>query len=196
MSRSIPAAAAVAASALLLAACGGSSYSRGSGSEGSSSKPVAAKSSGSGSGALRTASDASLGAKILVDSGGMTLYRLSGESASHFICTSQACLAVWHPLQAGASAPSGVASLGTVKRPDGSEQVSYEGGPLYTFASDKAPGQTNGEGLKDVGTWGVVKVGGSSGNGSEAASESGASSEPGESSGSSSGGGGEGGYRY
>jgi len=191
VSRSIPAAAAVAASALLLAACGGSSYSSGSSaSEGSSSKAAAAKSFGSG--ALRTASDASLGAKILVDSSGMTLYRLSGESASHFICTSQACLAVWHPLKAGSSAPSGVASLGTVKRPDGSEQVSYEGGPLYTFASDSAPGQTNGEGFKDVGTWGVVKVGGSSG-GSEATSE-GAASGAGEPSGSSSGAGG--GYRY
>ena len=186
--RFVPAAAAAAAASLLIAACGGSSYSSGSSSGGSRSttSSSAAATSASGSGAVRTASDASLGASILVDANGMTLYRLSGESASHFICTGQSCLAVWHPLKAGSSAPSGVASLGTAKRPDGSEQVTYEGAPLYTFSADKAPGQTNGQGLKDVGTWGVVKAGSAKGG---SAAESGTSEE-----GSSSGG--EAGYHY
>jgi hypothetical protein len=43
-----------------------------------------------------------------------------------------------------------------VKRPDGTEQVTYKGMPLYTFAHDTAPGQANGQGIKDVGTWTAV----------------------------------------
>jgi predicted lipoprotein with Yx(FWY)xxD motif len=94
----------------------------------------------------------------------MTLYRLSGEHAGKFICTSTGCLGVWHPLSASAvSTPAGsVGSLGTVKRPDGTEQVTYKGMPLYTFASDQQPGQAKGEGLKDVGTWNAVKASASS----------------------------------
>ena len=41
-------------------------------------------------------------------------------------------------------------------------QVTYKGEPLYTFAHDSAPGQATGEGLKDVGTWLVIKTGASS----------------------------------
>jgi predicted lipoprotein with Yx(FWY)xxD motif len=89
----------------------------------------------------------------------MTLYRLSGERAGSFICASAACLQVWHPLVAPAAhAPAGASGLATVKRPDGSEQVSYKGMPLYTFAQDAHPGDAKGEGLKDVGTWNAVTV--------------------------------------
>jgi len=90
----------------------------------------------------------------------MTLYQLSAEQNGKFICTSAACLQVWHPLTApSASTPSGsVGSLGTVKRPDGTEQVTYKGIPLYTFAQDKEAGEANGQGIKDVGTWSTVTV--------------------------------------
>ncbi len=187
MSRSFYARAAVLAVSLPLAACGGSSYSSGSSSPSSAATASpAAATQPSGAAVVKTAPNSSLGATILVDSAGMTLYRLSGESAGKFICTSSACLSVWHPLKAQAGVtPSGAASLGVVKRPDGSSQVTYAGGPLYTFASDRAPGQANGQGLRDVGTWGVVKVGSASGS---AASES-APSEPAET-------GSEGGYHY
>jgi predicted lipoprotein with Yx(FWY)xxD motif len=91
----------------------------------------------------------------------MTLYHLGGEQNGKFVCTSSACLGVWHPLTAAAgSTPTGVASLATVKRPDGTVQVTYKGTPLYTFAQDTAPGQTNGQGIKDVGTWSAVRVSG------------------------------------
>ena len=43
-----------------------------------------------------------------------------------------------------------------MKRPDGTVQVAYKGEPLYTFASDHQSGETNGQGIKDVGTWTVV----------------------------------------
>jgi predicted lipoprotein with Yx(FWY)xxD motif len=95
---------------------------------------------------------------ILVDGQGMTLYHLSGEQRGKFICTSSACLGVWRPLIAPSSgAPSGeVGSLGTVKRPEGTVQVTYKGTPLYTFTGDQQPGETKGQGIKDVGTWSVV----------------------------------------
>ncbi|HEY3829193.1 MAG TPA: hypothetical protein VGL57_08360 [Solirubrobacteraceae bacterium] len=88
----------------------------------------------------------------------MTLYHLSGEQNGKFICTSSACVGVWHPLIAPASgAPSGqVGSLGTVKRPDGTVQVTYKGTPLYTFTGDQQAGETKGQGIKDVGTWSAV----------------------------------------
>jgi predicted lipoprotein with Yx(FWY)xxD motif len=152
------------AASLALAACGGSSYSAGSSSKSStpatSSAPSAAAGSSS-SGAVKTAANPTLGATVLTDAGGMTLYRLSGEQGGKFICTSAACLQVWHPVTAsGTGAPSGgVGSLGTVKRPDGSEQVTYKAMPLYSFAQDQQPGDAKGQGLKDVGTWNAVTVG-------------------------------------
>ncbi|HYM44871.1 MAG TPA: hypothetical protein VES65_01755 [Solirubrobacteraceae bacterium] len=112
---------------------------------------------------MKSASNTTLGATVIVDSQGMTLYHLSGEQNGKFICTSSACLQVWHPLSASAGTPSGsVGSLGTVKRPDGTEQVTYKGMPLYTFAPDQKPGDAKGQGIKDVGTWTAVTVSGSS----------------------------------
>jgi len=151
------------AASLALAACGGSSYSAGSASRSSAPATSPAPSAAAGSsssGAVKTAANSTLGATVLTDAGGMTLYRLSGEQGGKFICTSSACLRVWHPFAASASSTTsgGVGSLGTVKRPDGSEQVTYKGMPLYSFAEDQ-PGDAKGQGLKDVGTWNAVTVG-------------------------------------
>jgi predicted lipoprotein with Yx(FWY)xxD motif len=159
----------ILAASLTLAACGSSgSYSAGASSEKptASSTSAAAKTTAasSASGAVvKTAANSTLGTTVLTDAAGMTLYRLSGERAGKFICATAACTQLWHPLAASAtSTPSGVASLGTVKRPDGSEQVTYKGMPLYTFAQDQRPGDAKGEGFKDVGTWNAVTAGASS----------------------------------
>jgi hypothetical protein len=41
-----------------------------------------------------------------------------------------------------------------VRRPKGGGiQVTYRGRPLYHFTEDVKPGEANGEGFKDVGTW-------------------------------------------
>jgi predicted lipoprotein with Yx(FWY)xxD motif len=103
-----------------------------------------------------------VGAKtILVNRRGFTLYHLSVERKGHFICTTSACLAEWHPLVvARGTKPAGAGSLSTVKRPDGRLQVAYKGGPLYTFDEDEKPGDIEGNGFKDVGTWHVVTVAG------------------------------------
>ena len=149
---------------LTLAACGSSSSS--SGSSAQTAAPAASttpSSSGAGAVVVRSAANPALGATVLVNAQGMTLYSLSGERGGKFICTSSACTQVWHPLSAAAGTPSGsVGSLGTVKRPDGTEQVTYKGVPLYTFAEDQKAGEAKGQGIKDVGTWTAVTVSGSS----------------------------------
>lgn len=143
------------AASLLIAACGSSS-SNNTASSAAGTQPAQTSSKSSGA-LVTTASNATLGT-ILVNSQGMTLYHLSGEQNGKFICTSSACVGVWHPLTASSSgAPSGeVGSLGTVKRPDGTTQVTYKGLPLYTFTSDRQPGEAKGQGIKDVGTWSVL----------------------------------------
>jgi predicted lipoprotein with Yx(FWY)xxD motif len=144
--------------AALLAGCGSSSNSS-SGSSASASTPAASSAGGESSAeVVKTAASSKLGRTILVDAHGMTLYSLSGEQNGKFICTNSACLQTWHPLaaQAGTTAKGTVGALGTVKRPDGSQQVTYKGMPLYTFALDHAAGSVGGQGFKDVGTWSAV----------------------------------------
>ncbi len=144
------------AAAVLLAACGSSSNSTTT----SSNAHPAAQTTSSSTTTLKTGTS-SLGT-ILVDSKGMTLYSLSAERNGRFICTPAACTAIWHPLTVSAGAtPGGVSSLSTVKRPDGTTQVTYEGAPLYTFTQDQQAGDTKGQGFKDVGTWSAVTVGSS-----------------------------------
>jgi predicted lipoprotein with Yx(FWY)xxD motif len=184
------------AASLMLAACGSSSSSSGSSSK-ASAVPATTASSSSGEGAevVKSASNTTLGTTVLVDAQGLTLYRLSGEENGKWICTSSACVAVWHPVTAPSSGtPSGsVGSLGTVKRPDGTTQVTYKGMPLYTFASDTKPGDAKGQGIKDVGTWNAVTA--SSQSSSSAPAPASTKTEPAAPA-SSGGGGGGGGYAY
>jgi predicted lipoprotein with Yx(FWY)xxD motif len=96
---------------------------------------------------------ATLGKTVLANLKGHTLYSLSAETNGRFICTGT-CLADWHPLLVPAGTkPTGPVKLGTIKRPEGKTQVTFKGKPLYAFAGDSKPGQANGEGFKDVGTW-------------------------------------------
>ncbi len=141
---------------LLIAACGSSSSSNTT-SSAARAQSAAQTSSSPSSAVVKVVSNPTFGT-ILVNSQGMTLYHLSGEQNGKFICTSSACVGVWHPLVVSSSSvPSGeVGSLGTVKRANGTIQVTYKGTPLYTFAQDQQSGETKGQGIKDVGTWSVV----------------------------------------
>ena len=132
----------VAAAGLALAACGGAA--------------TAASVTGAATKDVKTRST-SLGT-ILVNSKSMSLYALSVEKKNHFICTGT-CTKTWHPLRSKHKSPTGtVGSLSFLKRPDGTKQVAYKGHPMYTFAGDSKPGDTKGQGFKDVGTWHVLKV--------------------------------------
>jgi predicted lipoprotein with Yx(FWY)xxD motif len=100
------------------------------------------------------------GKKILTTTSGHTLYSLSVEKHGKFICTkASSCLTLWHPLKVPSGVtPTGPVKLATVKRPEGGVQVAYRGLPLYSFTEDKRAGQTEGEGIKDVGTWHAAAV--------------------------------------
>ena len=97
---------------------------------------------------------------ILVDGDGMTLYLFESDTGDASTCTGD-CAATWPPLIAEVpTAGEGVdeALLGTTTRDDGEVQVTYDGHPLYGFASDQAPGDTEGQGVGDV--WFVVDASG------------------------------------
>jgi predicted lipoprotein with Yx(FWY)xxD motif len=109
-------------------------------------------------------SSAGLG-PILVDSQGRTLYLFQKDSAGMSRC-SGACARIWPPqLTKGSPKAGGGASaamLGTIKRSDGSMQVTYAGHPLYTYTADTGPGQARGNGLDLYGAvWNAVKPDGS-----------------------------------
>ena len=147
-----------------LAACGSSTTGGGGGATSGgaagygsgatqSSTPATSGSTAATAVTVTTASS-SLGT-ILVDGAGRTLYLFTKDSPGTSTCTG-GCLAAWPPLLGTATAGSGVDAslLGTLTRPDGKTQVSYKGMPLYYWARDTAPGQTNGQGVQGV--WWVV----------------------------------------
>lgn len=103
--------------------------------------------------------NATLEHTVLTTLKGKTLYSLSVEKKGKFTCTGT-CLASWTPLLVpNGVKPKGPVKLGTVKRPNGKTQVTFKGLPLYSFNGDVKPGEANGEGIKDVGTWHAAKVG-------------------------------------
>jgi len=90
--------------------------------------------------------------KVLVNSKGFTLYLFQKDRKGSGKSTcGGACAKAWPPVttkgkpQAGSGVKS--ALLGTIKRPDGTTQVTYAGWPLYGFIMDKKRGEDNGTGL-------------------------------------------------
>lgn len=98
---------------------------------------------------------------VLVDSKGLVLYGFSADSDTDSACYGR-CTQVWPPLiTEGPPQPSNGAAaskLGTIERSDGSEQVTYAGHPLYTYATDEKPGEASGNGLVSFGAgWFALK---------------------------------------
>jgi predicted lipoprotein with Yx(FWY)xxD motif len=91
---------------------------------------------------------------VLVDSKGFTLYDFHKDKGGKSACYG-ACAEAWPPLMtSGAPTPGNGANgamLGTVKRTDGTMQVTYNGHPLYTFVGDKKPGEGTGNDVKAFG---------------------------------------------
>ena len=92
--------------------------------------------------------------KFLTGKDGMTLYIFKKDTPGKSVCNGD-CAANWPPLIVSAGkapkAEDGVTgALATIKRDDGSDQVTYNGAPLYYFAADKAAGDTTGQGVGDV----------------------------------------------
>jgi predicted lipoprotein with Yx(FWY)xxD motif len=90
-----------------------------------------------------------------------TVYTLTPSKVP---CTAT-CLVYWPEVllpkgTTRATAGHGVnpARLGTIKRPGGRLQVTYQGRALYWFSFDKAPGQVKGNVRDTWGKWSVVVV--------------------------------------
>ena len=103
--------------------------------------------------------------KFLVDGQGRSLYLFEADKSATSTCTG-ACAAAWPPVTASGMpmAGSGVSQslLGTTKRADGTEQLTYNGHPLYYFAADTGAGMAKGQGSKEFGAgWYVVNAQGS-----------------------------------
>jgi predicted lipoprotein with Yx(FWY)xxD motif len=156
--------------ALTLAACGGSS-------NGSSSTSTAQPTTSGGKTAtVGLASEGGLG-KILVDSKGQTLYLFEKDTGTKSTCTG-ACAEQWPPLGAPGkpSVGSGLSAskVGTTPRSDGAAEVTYNGHPLYLFAGDSKPGDTNGQGITAFGGgWFALSASGNKVSGTGTGSSSG-----------------------
>ncbi|NNF17103.1 MAG: c-type cytochrome [Gammaproteobacteria bacterium] len=85
---------------------------------------------------------------------GYTLYVFDNDIGSPGSTCNGGCATAWPPLLVNDDGASGAASLSTVVRDDGTLQVAYEGRPLYFYAGDVNPGDTNGQGLGGV--WWIV----------------------------------------
>jgi predicted lipoprotein with Yx(FWY)xxD motif len=144
--------AATAIGALALAACGsGGSYS--------SSSPAAAPpppaSVANATHATVSTGQTALG-DVLVDANGMTLYGRTSDTQGVPSCDG-ACATAWPPVTVStATLPSGLDAkvFSVVTRTDGTHQLRAGKWPLYRYAGDAAPGDTNGQG--SGGVWFVV----------------------------------------
>ncbi|WP_406492942.1 hypothetical protein OG936_05690 [Streptomyces sp. NBC_00846] len=93
-------------------------------------------------------SDTDTMGRVFTDPHGRTLYHNDVERNGTFICVGL-CTDTRKPLlhEPGAELrlPPGIAgTLGTVRRPDGGDQVTYNGSPLYWFTGDQQPADTRG----------------------------------------------------
>ena len=105
--------------------------------------------------ALAVTSTPDLGT-FLTDTAGMTLYMYTKDTVGISNCYG-GCAAAWPPLltQSAPTLPADLpGAVGTTTRTDGALQVTYNGMPLYYWASDQKPGDTTGQNVGGV--WFVV----------------------------------------
>lgn len=170
------------ASALLAAGCGSSKSSSGSspssatsnagqsgagaagsGAAGSNAAGSNAANSGSAAGTTVTVKHAAkLGTILAAGPERMTVYLFEADNSPSSKC-SGACAGAWPPVTtSGAPVAAGgavAADLGTIKRSDGTTQITYKGHPLYYFVKDKDSGDAYGEGVNGFGaSWYVLSA--------------------------------------
>jgi predicted lipoprotein with Yx(FWY)xxD motif len=145
----------VAALTLVAAACGGG------GEEPSGTVATAAPTTTAAQqeGATTVAVTSSGLGDILVDAEGRTLYAFTKDKGDQSACSGQ-CADNWPALTGTATAGTGVQAslLSTAMQANGDSQVTYSGRPLYYFAGDAKPGDTNGQGVGNV--WFVLTADG------------------------------------
>jgi predicted lipoprotein with Yx(FWY)xxD motif len=102
----------------------------------------------------KSTSNAKLGT-IMVDPKGMTLYTFTKDKPGVSNC-SGGCMAAWPAYKASSQTGTFPANISVIKHSDGTYQYAWKDMPLYYFASDKNPGDANGQGV--AGAWNVVKL--------------------------------------
>jgi predicted lipoprotein with Yx(FWY)xxD motif len=187
-------------SLLVAAGCGSSSSS-------SSSSNTSSNASSAAKGTVAVDLGTTKAGKVLVGPSGRSLYLFEGDKSASSKCSGE-CAKDWPPLTTSGKPTAGTgvtaSRLGITKRANGTEQVTYNGHPLYYFGGDKKSGTIAGQGLDAFGAeWYVVGSSGSKVEKGEAksgskdsSSSSKSSSGSGSSSGGSSSGGSSGGSSY
>ena len=149
-------AAGMLAAGLLLAACGGGT---GYGNASSSSNTPETTQAAQGAVDPSVHTGKSDFGKVLVDSNGKTLYAFAADSPGRSNCTGS-CLQYWPAAKATGTVSHSsdvTAKLATIKRSDGTTQLTVNGWPVYTYAADSGPGQATGQGENlSGGLWWVV----------------------------------------
>ena len=102
--------------------------------------------------------------RVLFDGAGHVLYGFTHDAHGKSLCTG-ACARAWPPyvVRARARAGAGVTGrrLATIRRADGSLQVTYFGRPLYYYVGDRRPGQILCQNATEYGgVWRVVRPSG------------------------------------
>jgi predicted lipoprotein with Yx(FWY)xxD motif len=95
---------------------------------------------------------------VLATRAGQTIYWYARDvkGSGMSTCTGS-CLTAWPAVTGVPAAAPGVqlaGKLGTITRPGGVVQATYNGYPLYTYAQDMSPGQALGNGVSGV--WHVI----------------------------------------
>lgn len=115
-------------------------------------KPVANTEPSSPAIAVVSADEVGALGTVLVDAEDRALYVFHRDRRTTYVGISSACYGAcaetWQPLLTGGE-PEGkggalATKLGTLKRKDGTLQVTYYGHPLYTYTGDKGPGDASG----------------------------------------------------
>ena len=127
--------------AAVVAACGSSGTPSSTSASGGSSAHVAATAG------LKTSKVG--GTTVLTNAKGFTLYTFAPDTSTTSKCNGP-CAQAWPPVKPGTA--SGVkGAFATIKRPNGTAQLTFHGHPLYTFVLDKSAGQAKGNGVNAFG---------------------------------------------
>jgi len=99
------------------------------------------------------------GVDVLANADGLTLYWFAPDTSTSSKCFGS-CAIYWPPASGSPAAGPGVTGkLGTIKRPGGGLQATYDGHPLYTYIGDRGPGQANGNDLDlNGGYWYDIRI--------------------------------------
>ena len=148
-------------SALALAGCGSSkSKSTQAAAPATPASTSSSTPAPAAAGTVITAKHNKLGTILAAGPKKLTVYLFEADKGTTSAC-SGACAHAWPPVTTSGSAQATGAALssdlGTTKRPDGTEQVTYKGHPLYYFIKDGDAGDAYGEGSKAFGaSWYVL----------------------------------------